>query len=136
MRDLEEKNLYLLHHIQGYCARILACLDGICHDREAFLENPVLMDAVSMNLLQIGELAGRLSEDYRAATAARMPWQKMKSMRNLFAHDYIHINTDAVWETAEHHIPPLLEFCTEQLAASALQAEVLEAFQNPDEIDL
>lgn len=136
MREYEEKDLYYLHYIQEYCIRILNYLDSIRHDKALFLENPVMSDAVSMNLLQIGELAGRLTEEYRNKTADQMPWQKMKSMRNLFAHDYIHINMDVVWETAECQVRPLMEFCTDQLAQSSLQEEVLAGFQNPDEIDL
>lgn len=132
----EDRDMYFLHYIQEYCRRILAYLDAVGYDKEAFLQNPVMCDAVSMNLLQIGELAGRLSETYRMKTAEQMPWQKMKSMRNLFAHDYIHVDLDVVWDTAAHNIRPLMEFCTDQLAESTLQEEVLSGFQNPDEIDL
>ena len=136
MREHKENDLYCLHYIQIYCERILEYLDGIGHNRQLFMENKVIMDAVSMNLLQIGELAGRLSVEYRTATADRMPWQQMKSMRNIFAHNYIHVQMDEVWNTAENQIGKLLAFCTEQLSDSELQAEVLSGFQNPDEIDL
>lgn len=132
----DDRDMYFLHYIQEYCSRILTYLDTVGHEREKFMQNPVMCDAVSMNLLQIGELAGRLSEPYRQKTADEMPWQKMKSMRNLFAHDYIHADMDVVWDTAENNILPLMEFCSKQLAESTLQDEVLAGFQNPDEIDL
>lgn len=35
-----------------------------------------------MNILQIGELAGKLTEDYRAETNDVIPWTAIKSMRN------------------------------------------------------
>jgi len=136
MREHENRDLYYLHYIQEYCERILNYLDSIDCEKAVFMDNRVMSDAVSMNLLQIGELAGRLSEEYRNGTADRMPWQKMKSMRNLFAHDYIHIDMDLVWDTAIRQVRPLMEFCTDQLMQSSLQDEVLAGFQNPDEIDL
>ena len=136
MQGHDNKDLYYLHYIQEYCMRIMKCLESIGYDQAVFLYNDVISDAVSMNLLQIGELAGRLSEAYRSRTADRMPWQKMKSMRNLFAHDYIHMDMDVVWETAAKQVRPLAAFCAEQLMSSSLPEEVMAGFQNPDEIDL
>lgn len=47
-----------------------------------------------MSLLQIGELAGHLSEDYRETTKEFVYWPAIKGMRNVFTHDYGVIDYD------------------------------------------
>ena len=69
-----------------------------------------------MNLLQIGELAGKLSEEYVSATKQNMDWRAMKAMRNLVAHNYGKMDQSIIWETATVAIPALLQFCDELLA--------------------
>jgi uncharacterized protein with HEPN domain len=64
-----------------------------------------------MSIMQIGELVGGLSEEFKSATRSQMPWGMMKGMRNIFAHAYITIGKIDVWETASQDIPNLLRFC-------------------------
>lgn len=52
------------------------------------------MDSVSMNLLQIGELAGKFSDAYVQKTKPQMDWRAIKNMRNMFAHDYGSMDKD------------------------------------------
>lgn len=66
--------------------------------------------------MQIGELSGGLSEEYRKATSSRVQWGPMKGMRNLVAHSYGSMNREIIWETAVNDIPTLKQFCEEQLA--------------------
>ena len=72
--------------------------------------------SVSFSILQIGELSGGLSAEYRQATAHRVQWGPMKAMRNLVAHNYGKMDQAIIWETATVDIPALLKFCEEQLA--------------------
>jgi uncharacterized protein with HEPN domain len=39
--------------------------------------------------------------------APQVPWQKIKAMRNLIAHDYAGIEAAVVWQTVEHRLPEL-----------------------------
>ncbi|MCD8375507.1 MAG: DUF86 domain-containing protein [Oscillospiraceae bacterium] len=66
--------------------------------------------------MQIGELAGGLSQEYRQATASRVQWGPIKGMRNLVAHNYGSMSRDIIWETAVTDIPALGAFCREQLS--------------------
>lgn len=68
-----------------------------------------------MNILQIGELTGCLSEEYRSRTSSEIPWKAIKGMRNLFAHNYSQMDTEVIWLTAVESIPQLQEFCKGQL---------------------
>ena len=70
--------------------------------------------AVIMSLLNIGELASRLSSEYRAAHAS-IPWKSMIGMRNYAAHGYHAMNLDTVWETTQTSVPILITFLKSQL---------------------
>ena len=72
--------------------------------------------SIAFSILQIGELSGGLSEEYRKATSSRVQWGPMKGMRNLVAHSYGSMNREIIWETAVNDIPALKQFCEEQLA--------------------
>jgi uncharacterized protein with HEPN domain len=64
-----------------------------------------------MCILQIGELAGRLSNEFSFAHSD-IPWRSIKGMRNIAAHAYGNISIPDVWETVINDIPKLREYCT------------------------
>ena len=76
--------------------------------------------AVIMSLLNIGELANHLPEDYRAANP-EIPWRRMIGMRNLAAHGYHTMSLNIIWETAQMFIPELLAFLRSQLSGGENQ---------------
>ena len=81
-----------------------------------FDSDPDYQRSVSFSILQIGELSGGLSQEYRQATADRVQWGPIKGMRNLVAHNYGSMSREIIWETATTDIPALKRFCEEQLA--------------------
>ena len=64
----------------------------------------------SMCIFQIGELASKLSEDFRDKYNG-VPWNKIRGIRNIFAHDYESINNDEIWATIETKVPELKKYC-------------------------
>ena len=84
--------------IQNYCA-------GLDHD--GFLESPVIVDACVFNLSQIGELAGRVDDTFRAAHA-EIKWSQIKGLRNKIVHDYEGVNKELIWEIIGEDIPKLI----------------------------
>ncbi|MDD6307022.1 MAG: DUF86 domain-containing protein [Clostridiales bacterium] len=88
-------------------------------------------NSVCMSLLQIGELTGHLSEDYRETTKELVYWPAIKGMRNVFAHDYGAIDYDRVWDTVIEDIPILLEFCQKENLSYQI-AEQEEELQDED----
>ena len=88
------RDAQILAHILEYCNRIERTLSRFGKDFDVFLEDQDYMDSVSMNLLQIGELAGKFSDAYVQQTKPQMDWRAIKNMRNMFAHDYGAIKTD------------------------------------------
>ncbi|MBR5428411.1 MAG: DUF86 domain-containing protein [Clostridia bacterium] len=70
-----------------------------------------------MNLLQIGELAGRFSDDFVQSTKPDIiDWRAIKNMRNMFAHDYGSMDYDRIWETVKDDLPVLYKYCNDTLS--------------------
>lgn len=104
-----------LEHIQGYCVEIRKTIARYGESFEVFDADADYQRSVSFCILQIGELSGGLSAEFRKATADRVQWGPMKGMRNLVAHSYGSMSRDIIWETAVMDIPVLQEFCEQQL---------------------
>lgn len=103
-----------LKHIEIHCEDVLGFIERFGHDYSTFINDRAYYNAVSMAILQIGELANGLSAEYREETQTLIPWHKIRAMRNLFAHNYAQMDEETVWETASVSIPELLDFCREQ----------------------
>jgi len=71
--------------------------------------------AVTMSLLNIGELASHLPVEFTGAHS-ELPWRDMVNMRNFAAHGYHVMNLDVIWETVQVSLPELLTFLQKQLA--------------------
>jgi uncharacterized protein with HEPN domain len=91
---------------------ILASIDRILEytrnlDFEGFRSDTKTIDAVVRNFEIIGEAAAHLPEDL-SADHPEIPWQDMRDMRNVLAHEYFGINEKIVWETLQNDLPPLV----------------------------
>ncbi len=75
--------------------------------REDLESDRLLLFAVVRPLEVLGEAAGRVSAEARAA-APEIPWGIIVSMRNRLIHGYFDIDTAIVWKTAIEEIPELL----------------------------
>jgi uncharacterized protein with HEPN domain len=90
-----------LDHILEAAGQACTYVEGM--NKEHFLADTRTQQAVTMNLVIIGEVATKLLQDYgdflkRHPTVS---WRHMKGMRNRLAHGYFAINLDVVWETVQ-----------------------------------
>lgn len=106
---LNNKDRQILEHILKYCDEVELALSEYDNDREKFMTNAVFRNACAMPIMQIGELAKRLSPEFCQATS-NIPWKAIKGMRDLFAHDYRSMNKDMIWITALRNIPELKNY--------------------------
>ena len=74
MRNYPNADIDILRHILKYCDNIEALIARFGSDIEVFKADLAFRDSVSMNILQIGELTGHLSDAYRSQTKDKMPW--------------------------------------------------------------
>ncbi|MDP2479822.1 MAG: DUF86 domain-containing protein [Candidatus Palauibacterales bacterium] len=93
-------------HIREAIHRVQSYIHGLT--KEAFLETPLVQDAVIRQLQIIGEAAKRLSSDYRTCTSD-IPWSDITGMREKLVHDYMGVDLEAVWETVTRDVPELRE---------------------------
>ena len=100
----------VLKKIIQYADEISETISRFNLTQDSFTDDFVARNAISMCILQIGELVGKLSEEFKAQNNA-MPWREIKAMRNIAAHNYGEIDIDILWETATFYIPDLKEYC-------------------------
>ena len=105
----------VLEHIKNYCEEIGSFIERFGKDSRTFTTDRAYFNAVSMCILQIGELSNSLSEEFRTETSGKIPWVNIKGVRNIVAHAYGSLDEDLVWKTAIKDIPELLEFCNTEL---------------------
>jgi uncharacterized protein with HEPN domain len=106
----ENRNLVLLDKIVKYANQISETISRFDLDFDKFEKDHVMKNAISMCLLQIGELAGKLTDDFRAEYN-QMPWRDIVSIRNRAAHNYGTMDTNILWYIATRDIPALKKYC-------------------------
>jgi len=109
------RNRDIIKHILRYCNQIETAHADFGKSKERFIESTTYQNAVSMCILQIGELVNRLTDDFKAEHS-NIPWHKIRGMRNFVAHEYGSIDFDIVWYTATNSIVDLKAFCESFLA--------------------
>ena len=101
----------ILEHIISYCDQIEQTIDRFGNDYAVFQTDPIYRNAAALCILQIGELVGKLSEEFRNEYPS-IPWRQIKAMRNIVAHSYGTVDAETTWEVITADIPDLKEFCS------------------------
>jgi len=105
-----ERDISTLKHIVKYCNEITEAIINHELTLEKVASDFVYKNALSMSILQIGELVNILSQGFRAAHND-MPWHEIKRMRDKAAHHYGEFDINILWETVTEDIPLLREYC-------------------------
>ena len=111
---MNPKDRLILQKIRQYCIDIRRLIERFGDDYKIYESDFAFQYACSMCIIQIGELTAQLSEEMKV-TYPKVPWQQIKSMRNLFAHDYARVDHEIVWETLKDNIPELEKKCRDIL---------------------
>jgi uncharacterized protein with HEPN domain len=128
-----KKNIDILLHIIQYCKEIEEKHNQFERSPQIFKSNSVYRNAVAMCILQIGELTGRLSDDFKTAYND-VPWQNIKGLRNIVAHQYGQIDADILWATSNNRISELQTYCNNILEKySVLKQPANEIEEGDDE---
>ena len=85
------------------------------YGKKDFLNNDIAQRAVAMTIINVGELTGIFSDDFKQRYS-HIPWKKIKGLRNIVAHKYEIVDFEDVWETAITSIPELESYLKEILA--------------------
>lgn len=76
---------------------------------DTFRQNDLIFDACLINLVNIGEMVNRLSDNFIEEHNS-IEWHKIKGLRNIIAHDYFGIDYDEIWSVINNHLPRLKQF--------------------------
>ncbi|MBZ0255587.1 DUF86 domain-containing protein [bacterium] len=96
---------FRIKHILQAMEKIRKCTDGLNY--ENFENDWILVDAVQMNLLVIGE-AARHIPDSIIEQYPEIPWLEMRGLRNVLAHEYDRVDFDIIWRVIQEELPPLV----------------------------
>jgi len=100
---MRSEELYLRDIIEA-AEQISSFISGL--DREVFVGNALVRSAVLQKLSEIGEAAGRISEDLRLRHPD-IEWKDIKAFRNIAVHAYFAVNWEIVWTAATQDAPAL-----------------------------
>ena len=98
-----DRDIQLLKHIIAYCQEVNLAITVFGENEVKFLDNVVYRNAISMPILQIGELANHLS-DRITQTYSNIPWRAIIGMRNRFAHGYSIMDPKEICQMVEELI--------------------------------
>lgn len=73
---------------------------------EEWLDDEKTVDAVVRNIEIIGEAAANIGTEYQRQYSD-IPWNEMKAIRNILAHEYFGIDKEIIWKTIQDDLPPL-----------------------------
>ena len=111
-----DRNASILEHIISYCDQIQQTVERFGDDYALFESDPIYRNAAALCILQIGELVGKLTDDFREQHPA-VPWRQIKAMRNIVAHSYGSVDPETTWEIITDDIPVLKKYCETIIAS-------------------
>ena len=92
---MKSKDKLILTKILKYICEIKLFIEGYSH--EEFNNDRKTINACVFNLSQIGELAGKVSDELQEEYS-NIEWRGIKALRNRIVHDYDGVNLNMVWE--------------------------------------
>ena len=111
MKDSHQESLMRLRHINEAIAKIQKFVAG--SSLVAFCESDLIHDAVLFQFTVIGEAINFVENE--KLENYDYPWYKVRSFRNLIAHEYFNIKLSAVWLIIENDLPELQRVIAEIL---------------------
>ena len=84
---MKDKDYIVIKKMIDYCNNIEELMERFDNDFEKYKTDISFQYSCNMCILQIGELVSRLSEEIKDNNSD-IPWNSIKAMRNIHAHDY------------------------------------------------
>jgi uncharacterized protein with HEPN domain len=94
-----------LRHMLDAARRAVSLVGG--RTRAQVEADEIGLLALARLLEIVGEAAGRVTSDYRAAHP-EVPWPEMSGLRNRLAHAYFDVDLDVLLDVVSKDLPPLI----------------------------
>ena len=95
-----------LDHMIDCCEKITRYIGS--SNRDEFLTNELVYDAVLRNLETLGEATKHVPTEVKARMPA-VAWREIAGMRDWLAHGYLTIRADVIWNAIRVEVPLLWE---------------------------
>ena len=103
---MERRDRIILQKVMSEIDIAEKMMDGC--SLEQFRQNEMLMRAVCMTVINIGELVKNLADETRLAYP-NIPWKAIAGFRDIAAHKYQTLRMEDVYETVVTDFPSLQE---------------------------
>lgn len=103
---MKSEDMQIIKKMIKYCGDIDTIMTRFDTSFERYKTDIYFQYSCNMCIIQIGELANRLSDETKE-NSQNIPWRAIKGMRNLHAHDYENVDLEIVWNTLLEDIPML-----------------------------
>ena len=106
---MNERDKIIVGTIIAYCNEINETHTHFNNDKTLFFNKEkgfVYRNSITMPILQIGELAKNLSEEFKESNKD-IPWRDVAGIRDIFAHHYGSLDYEMTWNTSKEDIANL-----------------------------
>jgi uncharacterized protein with HEPN domain len=131
---MADKNLQRIRFIKEYCDEIIETVERFGSDYDVFIKDKDYYKSVSMSILQIGELSNWLTEDFKNFQK-EIPWSAIRTVRNMYAHEYKKVDKETIWETLKIEIPKLQRFCKNVIEQSVVR-DMVSVDENEEDMEI
>ena len=100
----DRENLTNALRFAGWALDHVADVD---RDWKRFYASRLHRHAIVYCILCVGELTGKAECELKTIIP-HIPWQLIKDMRNILAHNPANVNLNIVWRVATYHLPLLI----------------------------
>jgi uncharacterized protein with HEPN domain len=102
---MRRRDIITIDKIIGECRELLALKEG--YTLVSFLDEERTKRAISMTLINIGELVKALTNETREQYSS-VPWKLIAGLRDIAAHHYALMTMEDIWETVKSDVPVFL----------------------------
>ena len=107
-----ERDAYIAEKILMYCDQIKETVSRFGAEKSVFLSDPIYRNAVSLCVIQIGELSLHLTQEFRMERS-KISWRGIREMRNTVVHGYDTLEPNEIWRIITEDLPNL-EACLKE----------------------
>lgn len=97
---MKDDRLYLIHILESL-GKIEDYTRG---GRDAFMDSPMVQDAVIRNFEVIGEAVKQIPDSLKLEHP-EVPWRRIAGLRDVLIHQYMSVDLDAVWAIVDGELP-------------------------------
>ena len=110
---MNNKDITVAEHMVAHCERIERYLARCNNSLDEFMNDELIQDGVTMQLLAMGELTTHFSDEFKSEHPTEIDWRNFKQLRNVCAHRYGTLDYKTIWDIVVGELPSVKAFFEE-----------------------